>query len=83
LVGTALSALGLGLIVFGVLRRRGKWGFVQPKPDAAPNGSVLVAVANLADARRRDRASCCSSDGEEPTARAGAPTRSSTPKILR
>jgi MFS family permease len=33
LVGTALSALGLGLIVYGVLRS-GTWGFVQPKPDA-------------------------------------------------
>jgi MFS family permease len=33
LVGTALSALGLGLIVFGILRA-GAWGFVQPKPDA-------------------------------------------------
>jgi MFS family permease len=33
LVGTALSALGLGLIVFGILRA-GTWGFVQPKPDA-------------------------------------------------
>jgi MFS transporter len=33
LVGTALSALGLGLIVFSVLRS-GTWGFVQPKPDA-------------------------------------------------
>jgi MFS family permease len=33
LVGTALSALGLGLIVFGVLRS-GTWGLVQPKPDA-------------------------------------------------
>ena len=33
LVGTALSALGLGLIVLGVLRS-GAWGFVQPKPDA-------------------------------------------------
>jgi MFS family permease len=31
LVGTALSALGLGLIVFGVLRS-GVWGFVKPKP---------------------------------------------------
>ncbi len=26
-------ALGLGLIVYGVLRS-GTWGFVQPKPDA-------------------------------------------------
>ena len=33
LVGTALSALGLGLIVYGVLRA-GSWGFVQPKPEA-------------------------------------------------
>ena len=33
LVGTALSALGLGLIVFGVLRS-GTWGFVKPKPGA-------------------------------------------------
>ena len=33
LVGTGLSALGLGLIVFGILRA-GVWGFVNPKPDA-------------------------------------------------
>jgi MFS family permease len=33
LVGTGLSALGLGLIVFGILRA-GAWGFVQPKPGA-------------------------------------------------
>lgn len=33
LVGTALSALGLGLVVFGILRT-GEWGFVQPKPSA-------------------------------------------------
>jgi len=33
LVGTALSALGLGLVVFGILRA-GAWGFVQPKPGA-------------------------------------------------
>ncbi len=30
LVGTALSALGLGLVVYGILRS-GTWGFVQPK----------------------------------------------------
>jgi MFS family permease len=29
--GTALSALGLGLVVFGILRA-GAWGFVSPKP---------------------------------------------------
>jgi MFS family permease len=33
LVGTGLSALGLGLLVFGILRS-GAWGFVQPKPGA-------------------------------------------------
>lgn len=33
LVGTALSALGLGLAVYGVLRS-GTWGFVQPKSGA-------------------------------------------------
>jgi MFS family permease len=32
-VGTVLSALGLGLIVYGVLRS-GTWGLVQPKADA-------------------------------------------------
>ncbi len=30
IVGTALSALGLGLVVYGILRS-GTWGFVQPK----------------------------------------------------
>ena len=33
LVGTGLSALGLGLIVFGILRA-GAWGFVNAKPGA-------------------------------------------------
>ncbi|MGH3337038.1 MAG: MFS transporter [Nocardioides sp.] len=33
LVGTALSALGLGLVVFGILQA-GTWGFVTPKPGA-------------------------------------------------
>jgi MFS family permease len=33
LVGTALSALGLGAIVLGILKA-GTWGFVRPKPDA-------------------------------------------------
>ena len=32
-VGTLLSAAGLGLIVFGIIRS-GTWGLVQPKPDA-------------------------------------------------
>jgi MFS family permease len=33
LVGTALSAVGLGAIVYGVLRS-GTWGFVRAKPEA-------------------------------------------------
>src|SRR5215213_720184 len=33
LAGTVLSAMGLGLVVFGVLRS-GEWGFVQAKPSA-------------------------------------------------
>lgn len=33
LIGTALSALGLGLVVFGILRA-GVWGFVIPQPSA-------------------------------------------------
>jgi MFS family permease len=31
LVGTALSAAGMGLLVYGILRA-GSWGFVNPKP---------------------------------------------------
>jgi MFS family permease len=33
LVGTAFSAVGLGLIVYGILKAS-TWGFVQPKADA-------------------------------------------------
>src|SRR2546423_3421738 len=33
LVGTGLSAVGLGLVVYGILRS-GTWGFVQSKPEA-------------------------------------------------
>jgi MFS family permease len=42
LVGTALSASGLGLVVFGILRSSG-WGFVQPK-DGAPTWLGLSPV---------------------------------------
>jgi hypothetical protein len=42
LVGTALSAVGLGLIVFGILKS-GTWGFVQAKP-AAPQWLGLSPV---------------------------------------
>jgi predicted MFS family arabinose efflux permease len=33
LLGTGLSALGLGLVVIGILRA-GAWGFIDPKPGA-------------------------------------------------
>ncbi len=42
LIGTVLSALGLGLIVYGVLRA-GTWGFVQPK-EGAPQWLGLSPV---------------------------------------
>jgi MFS family permease len=42
LVGTVLSALGLGLIVYGILRS-GTWGFVQPK-EGAPEWLGLSPV---------------------------------------
>jgi MFS family permease len=40
LVGTVLSAAGLGLAVFGVLRSS-EWGWIQPKPD----GPELLGVS--------------------------------------
>jgi MFS family permease len=40
LVGTLLSAAGLGLAVFGVLRSS-EWGWIQPKPD----GPDLLGVS--------------------------------------
>jgi EmrB/QacA subfamily drug resistance transporter len=40
LVGTLLSAVGLGLAVFGVLRSS-EWGWIQPKPD----GPELLGVS--------------------------------------
>src|SRR5690242_10367706 len=42
LMGTVLSALGLGLIVYGILRA-GTWGFVQPK-EGAPQWLGLSPV---------------------------------------
>ncbi|HEU5241798.1 MAG TPA: MFS transporter, partial [Ornithinibacter sp.] len=43
LVGTGLSALGLGLVVYGILRS-GTWGFVNPKPDAPSIAGLSVVV---------------------------------------
>lgn len=50
LAGAALSALGLGLLVFGVLRSS-EWGWVQPKPDgpswAGLSPTVWLILAGL------------------------------------
>jgi EmrB/QacA subfamily drug resistance transporter len=43
LVGAALSALGLSLIVFGVLRSS-EWGWIQPKPDGPEWASLSPTV---------------------------------------
>jgi MFS family permease len=49
-VGAVLSALGLGLLVFGVLRS-GEWGWVQPKADgpswAGLSPTVWLVIAGL------------------------------------
>jgi MFS family permease len=70
LVGTALSALGLGLIVFSILRA-GAWGFVKAKPDAPEwlglspaiwlllGGGIVVWLFLIWESRRLRR-------GEEP-----------------
>jgi MFS family permease len=39
IVGTLLSAAGLGCLVFGVLRSS-EWGWIEPKPDAPSWGGV-------------------------------------------
>ena len=49
LVGTVLSALGLGLVVLGILKA-GTWGFVNPKPGAPVVGRPVAG--GLAGARR-------------------------------
>ena len=49
-VGSVLSALGLGLVVFGVLRTS-EWGWIQPKPDgpswADLSPTVWLVLAGL------------------------------------
>src|SRR4051812_25643967 len=66
LVGTGLSALGLGLVVLGLLRS-GTWGFVQPKPEAPEwlglspviwlvlGGGVILALFLAWEKRRLER----------------------------
>jgi EmrB/QacA subfamily drug resistance transporter len=43
LVGAGLSALGLGLLVFGVLRSS-EWGWIQPKADGPSWGGVSPTI---------------------------------------
>lgn len=43
LVGAALSALGLGMFVFGVLRSS-EWGWFQPKPDGPAWAGISPTV---------------------------------------
>jgi MFS family permease len=62
-VGTLLSASGLGMIVYGVIRS-GTWGFVQPKADAPQwfgmspvvwlllGGGAVLALFALWESRR-------------------------------
>ncbi len=49
-VGAVLSALGLGALVFGVLRS-GEWGWIQPRPDgpswAGLSPTVWLVLAGL------------------------------------
>ena len=50
MVGAVLSALGLGLLVFGVLRSS-EWGWIQPKPEgpswAGLSPTVWLVLAGL------------------------------------
>jgi EmrB/QacA subfamily drug resistance transporter len=75
LVGTALSAAGLGMLVFGVLRSS-EWGWIQPKPDGpswaglSPTlwlilaGIFVIWLFSRWEVRRVDR-------GQEPLVRPG------------
>jgi EmrB/QacA subfamily drug resistance transporter len=74
-IGAVLSALGLGLLVFGVLRSS-VWGWIQPKPDGPSwaglsptvwlilGGLFVIWLFSRWQARRFDR-------GEEPLVRPG------------
>jgi MFS family permease len=75
LVGTVLSALGLGLLVFGVLRTS-EWGWIQPKQDGPSwaglsptvwlilGGIFVLWIFSRWEVRRVSR-------GEEPLVRPG------------
>jgi MFS family permease len=75
LVGTALSAAGLGMLVFGVLRSS-EWGWIQPKADGPSwaglsptvwlilGGLFVIWLFSRWEVRRASR-------GEEPLVRPG------------
>ena len=77
-VGAVLSAPGLALFVFGVLRSS-VWGWVQPKPGRAVVGGPLAD--DLADHRRGSSCSGCSSAGRPP--RRARPGAARPPGVLR
>ena len=79
LVGTALSALGLGLIVYGVLRA-GTLGLRAPEARRADVARALAG--DLAAPRRRCRAARCSSTGRSTGATPAGPALLD-PAILR
>ena len=71
-VGTLLSAAGLGMVVYGVIRS-GTWGFVQPKPDAPAVARGLPRhLAAPRWRRRAGRSSFCGRAGR--SRRAGLPS---------
>ena len=86
LFGTLLSALGLGLVVFGILKS-GVWGVVQPKPEAPQwiglspviwlilgglrRPGVVPALGDPADRARRGRAARTPAAAQRPDALRG------------
>ena len=69
-VGAVLTALGLGLAVFGILQSS-EWGWVRPKPD----GPSMLGLSpdDLADSRRHWSSCGYSWSGSRLEARGGEP----------
>jgi MFS family permease len=79
-VGTVLSALGLGMLVFGVLRSS-EWGWIQPKPDgpdwAGLSPTVWLIIGGLFVIWLFSRWGCTASTAA--ANRSCAPASSATP----